>query len=686
MRKGRAVHAAVPTAQRRNRGCAAAPFRRSDTAAAAVGVVLCLLTSCPPDLAAQCPDGTPPPCARPARQRVTAPAPAERARRFLILPFRNVSRSPELEWLIEGSTTMLGEVLSRWQDIAVVPDDRLYPSLRRNGLAPGTVLAPQSVRRVAEETGGWTAVAGEVLTTGGRTRVSARAYDVVTGRELVRAAEDVPLGGDVRAAFDRIGAALLRTAGREAASVDLGAMTTRSLDAYRAYLRGLSHANRAEYLRARDAFGEATRIDTMFAQAYYQLAYALLFSGPMAIFDSTSSLLRTVERVVALADRLPPRMRDVVLGYGAMMQGRFAAAYQLLEPLVRADSGNIDAIAWLSFLHYFDPIVVPDGQGGWRRRGSFNTNVRLAQRVLELHPARHDAYIPIVAVHTLAAGDLPMVVVAYAREAPSIAATFVSVPTRVFVPLLLGDTIELVPAESLSTLPPGAVPESRRRALDVARDWVTRWLAVGPTEGEAYRFAGKIAELGGDYELALAHAARAATLGSEFLAGGIEFWRVVLLGKAGRFDDAARQADALWATGRFTAVVPAPTDEFAGAIWSFNVFLMQGDVARADTLAAILARRMAGMGIGGAGSLADMLALRILSGAAVPPWFPATVPLEARIAVLDSLHRRRGAAPAGGRLGTAMPSLIQSLVAEAARDSALSARIAAAPWRTWARP
>ncbi len=668
-------------------GTAARPHGR--TVKAARMVFLCVsaaVPSVPAVLAAQCPDGTPPPCRTAARPRVAVPAPAERARRFLILPFRNLSRSPELEWLVEGSTTMLGEVLSRWQDIAVVPDDRLYPALARQRLTPGAVMAQPQVRRVAEETGGWTAVAGEVLATGGRSRVSARAYDVVTGRELVRAAEDVPAGGDVRPAFERIGAALLRTAGREAASVDLGAVTTRSLDAYRAYLRGLSHANRSEFIRARDAFMEATRLDSTFAQAYYQLAYALLFSGPMAVFDSTSALMRTVDRVVALADRLPPRMRDVVLGYGAMMQGRFAASYQLLEPLVRADSGNIDAIAWLSFLHYFDPIVVPDGRGGWRRRGSFNTNVRLARRVLELNPARHDAYIPIVAVHTLAAGDLPMVVVAYAQEGRSIAATLVSVPTRVFVPLLLGDTIELVPAESLGTLPPGTVRESRRRALDVARDWVTRWLAVGPTEGEAYRFAGKIAELGGDYELALAHAARAAALGSEFLAGGIEFWRVVLLGKAGRLDDAARQADALWATGRFAAVVPAPTDEFAGAIWTFNLFLMRGDVARADTLAAILARRMAGMGIGGASSLAEVLALRILSGAAVPPWFPATVPLETRIAVLDSLHRRRGAAPAGGRVGAAMPSLIQSLVAEVAPDSALTARIAAAPWRTWARP
>ncbi|MEK6769984.1 MAG: hypothetical protein AABY85_13510, partial [Gemmatimonadota bacterium] len=112
---------------------------------------------------AQCPDGTPPPCATRARAaRVTPPA-AERGRRFLVLPFRNLSRNPEHDWLVEGSTTMLAEALSRWQDLSVVSDERLYPALRRAGLTPGAVMDPVPVRRVADETGGWTVVNGEVL-------------------------------------------------------------------------------------------------------------------------------------------------------------------------------------------------------------------------------------------------------------------------------------------------------------------------------------------------------------------------------------------------------------------------------------------------------------------------------------------------------------------------------------------
>src|SRR5438046_7794799 len=70
---------------------------------------------------AQCPEGTPPPCGgRPPTRIIPAvPAPADRARRFLILPFRNVTRQPDQDWLVEGSTTMLADALGRWEGISV---------------------------------------------------------------------------------------------------------------------------------------------------------------------------------------------------------------------------------------------------------------------------------------------------------------------------------------------------------------------------------------------------------------------------------------------------------------------------------------------------------------------------------------------------------------------------------------
>ena len=166
-----------------------------------------LLILCAATLGAQCPDGTPPPCAaRPqARLALQIPSPEARARRFLVLPFRNVTKQTQQEWLVEGSTTMLADALGQWEGVTVVPDEKLYPALKRAGIAPGSVIAVTQVRRLSEETGGWTAVSGEVVATGGRVRITARAWDVITNRELVRASSEVTAGGDVRVAFGIMG-------------------------------------------------------------------------------------------------------------------------------------------------------------------------------------------------------------------------------------------------------------------------------------------------------------------------------------------------------------------------------------------------------------------------------------------------------------------------------------------------
>mgnify|MGYP007070628936 FL=1 len=99
-------------------------LRPATIRSSAVGFLLCLSAAI---LRAQCPDGTPPPCGvriltRPA---VSVPSPSVRARRYLVLPFRNVTRLNQQEWLVEGSTTMLSEALGRWQGGTVVPDEKL---------------------------------------------------------------------------------------------------------------------------------------------------------------------------------------------------------------------------------------------------------------------------------------------------------------------------------------------------------------------------------------------------------------------------------------------------------------------------------------------------------------------------------------------------------------------------------
>src|SRR5207249_1487060 len=82
----------------------------------------------------------------------------------------------------------------------------------RHELHPGDVMDLASLRRVAAETGGWTAVTGEIIVTGARLHVSARAHDLVTRRQVARTTFEGRATDDVRRADEQLAAVLLRAA------------------------------------------------------------------------------------------------------------------------------------------------------------------------------------------------------------------------------------------------------------------------------------------------------------------------------------------------------------------------------------------------------------------------------------------------------------------------------------------
>src|SRR5438067_2466587 len=148
-------------------------------------------------ISAQCPNGSPPPCAT----RRAPPPPNARARHFLLLAFKNVTRKPEQDWLVNGSPLMLGQILGQLRDIDVVPEEALSAARHKFGITTGATEDASQLRMLAEETGGWTAVTGNVFATASGLRITAQAMDVPTSRVLVRAETEIPIDADPREAF-----------------------------------------------------------------------------------------------------------------------------------------------------------------------------------------------------------------------------------------------------------------------------------------------------------------------------------------------------------------------------------------------------------------------------------------------------------------------------------------------------
>ena len=543
-------------------------------------------------LRGQCVDGTPPPCAARVVARtsvaVAVPGAQLRARRYLVLPFRNVTRQSEQEWLVEGSTTLLSESLGRWEGITVVSDERLYPALKRAGIAPGTVIEPVRVRRVAEETGGWTAVSGEILSIGGKVRITARAWDVPTSRELVRAISEVPATVDVRVAYDSVGSRLLRAAGLDLAASDIAGTTTRNLDAYRAYVRGLTRMRRSELESAFADFQESVSADSMFALGWARLSQirsmlvTQLANGTPTLFPPWAA--PNAARAAALSSGLPPRQRQFVLAIDAIARSQFGEARRLLETLVSSDTTDLDALQQLIALEAYD-VVMTQLPGGFRPRGSRMRAAQLAKRAIALDPSWSQMYGLLASLYAEAGSPTPALSLGVERAPASFtefdAQRKYGLDVRLFYPLLR-DSLALVPGDSLATIQKDSLAAARKRARVIARAWAERWVASAKDVAAPYQKLAQLDAWDGNFSAAVRTRAKAdSLLGSSAQSNG-RVWQMMLLGKAGDTRTATIIADSLIRAGFFKQ--PQFVEYWNAAAWAFHLELLAGNGSRAASV------------------------------------------------------------------------------------------------------
>ena len=558
-----------------------------------LALLYALSTADPQPLLAQCPDGTPPPCAtaRRSAQRRAAPAAEQRARRFLVLPFRNVTQAEAQEWLVAGAPLILTEALSQFQDLVVVSEAQLLAARRRLSLAD---IAPDAtqLRRLAEETGGWTVVNGNVVASGGRVRLSAQAIDAVTGNILKSAQAEIAADADVRPAFDRLVLGLLEVPGLPPQVSDVAALSTRSVDAYRAYVRGVELLHRSAFKPAKEALVEAVRLDPTFAMAWARLALAGAAWNMAELVNPMSQSYVAANRAASLAGRLPPREAALIRALAHFFGGRLGAGMALADSLLRADPDDLDAREFIALCSMLDPVL--DSSAGAARprlRTNWNRVVREAREVLERDPGRRYAYSALGFVYGVAGGMWPFAIDGVQREGASFAATFMAPTVVRFIPVLR-DSLELLPKAVYDSLPEAERLALRQRALDAMGQWMMRWLAAGPEDTDAHLFASRFYELKGDVPAALAEAEAALRLGVESplepAAGRVIMLRV----RAGQVASAAALTDSLLRAGAWRRPFLPALDRG----WSFGVaaLMLNRQFARAVELASLFHRPAAG--------------------------------------------------------------------------------------------
>jgi len=250
-----------------------------------------------------------------AHERNGAPEGIDPRRSYLVTPFTNVRNAPEVDWLREGSVNMLTLDFAQWKDLEVVDYEHTLDLLRDAEIAEGARVGLEDARKLARRAGVWSVVMGQIDVTRDSLIVNATVYDVASGKRVDDAHASAPPGTDPRPLYDALARDLLNIVGAPAASLNLSASTTNSVEAYRAYLDGARALNAWRLADADSLLARASAIDTTFALAYYKRALTLGWRA-----SSDTAQFAAVRHGIENADRLPARERALLFAYADLVR------------------------------------------------------------------------------------------------------------------------------------------------------------------------------------------------------------------------------------------------------------------------------------------------------------------------------------------------------------------------------
>jgi tetratricopeptide (TPR) repeat protein len=246
-------------------------------------------------------------------------------------------------------TRLVRQNLAAAPGLEVLTDQRMADLARTEGTSstPGT---PEQAASLAERAGADVVIVG---------RYARQDAGVVATAEILRSAESRTLGsvtvrGDgpenVFAMADSLGHQIRAILQEPAMTVDekraLSDQLTTSVDAYRAYVRGLEGLLRDDTRAAADGFREATILDPAFALAHFRLSMALIWTGE---FEEAR---HSLERALAFREKLTPELQlmlDAIVPYG--LHDDTGTALPLLEQVLKRDPSHHDALYMLGEIY-----------------------------------------------------------------------------------------------------------------------------------------------------------------------------------------------------------------------------------------------------------------------------------------------------------------------------------------------
>ncbi|HVN81827.1 MAG TPA: tetratricopeptide repeat protein, partial [Terriglobia bacterium] len=266
-----------------------------------------------------------------------------------ILPFRNVTDDPSLDWLGPSLAEMLRTDVGQSASLQIVPSDRLHQILRDLLISTTSELDRVTLRRLAQFSNAQTVVWGQYAKSGDQIRIDATLRDLKrdhTSTLKVEAPSQQALTGavDHLAQEIRENLSLTPSAVKELQEQAFKP-TSKSLQALRWYLQGVEIARQGKHLEALNLFKSAVREDPEFALAYARLGQTYSSLG----YDEEAE--RSSHQAVILGENLSTQEKYRIAAIDAQVRKDYVKAIESYENLARVLPGDVEVQFTLARLY-----------------------------------------------------------------------------------------------------------------------------------------------------------------------------------------------------------------------------------------------------------------------------------------------------------------------------------------------
>ena len=268
---------------------------------------------------------------------------AKARRSVAVLGFRNLSGSPDQEWVSTAISEMLGTELASGNKVRVIPGENVAHMKLDLPLPATDSYAPETLSKIRGNLGADEVVVGSYLGLGkdtqGPLRIDLRVQDATAG-ETIAAVSESGTEAELADLVSRVSSELREKLGMGSVPGEevqrAGASLPGNPEAVRFYSEGLAKLRAFDAKAARDLFEKAVAADPNHALSHSFLAQSLSSLGYDAKARTEAS------KAYELSQNLPRRDQLLVEGHYRELQNDYPAAIEIYQTLLKFFPDDIE--------------------------------------------------------------------------------------------------------------------------------------------------------------------------------------------------------------------------------------------------------------------------------------------------------------------------------------------------------